>query len=388
MDISRVIVAIDSFKGSITSAEAGEAVKRSVMRAKLPLDVIVKPLADGGEGTVEAIVSGMNGEYETVTVIGPVGDPVVCTYGLIRENKLAVIELAEVAGLSLVSKEKQNPLYTTTYGLGEVIRHVISKGYRELVIGIGGSATNDGGIGMLQALGFGFLDDDGHQIPYGAAGIKKLKKITTDKVIEELKECKFHIACDVTNPLTGDKGASAVFGPQKGATEGDVAYMDSLLKKYAGMAKKINRNADSQAKGSGAAGGLGFAFKTFLNGNLESGINIVMDYIKLEECIANADLVITGEGHIDEQTTMGKAPNGVAKLASKYNKPVIAFTGGVTGERNICDKLGMNAIFAITKESLPLEEAMKKENAIKNIEYTSEQVFRLLKMFLDIRGKG
>ena len=255
----KVLILIDSFKGSMTSLEAGKAASVGILRANPSADVSVKALADGGEGTVEALISNMNGKIREIQVTGPLGDPVNCRYGVIEETGTAVIEMAGAAGLVLVPEEKRNPLYTTTYGVGEVIRDAITQGCRKFIVGIGGSATNDGGVGMLQALGYGFLDRKGHQIPYGAAGLRELEMITDEFVIPELEECRFRIACDVTNVLCGENGCSAVFGPQKGATPSTIAQMDQWLGHYAAMAEeKVSRRRSGERRNWGSRW-LGFA---------------------------------------------------------------------------------------------------------------------------------
>lgn len=379
--IKKVVVAIDSFKGSLTSMEAGEAVKVGVMRAIPDADVQVRPLADGGEGTVEALVSGMNGTSQIVTVMGPVGKEVDCEYGMIESTKTAIIEMSGAAGITQVTEEERNPLYTTTYGVGQVIKDAISKGCRRFIVGIGGSATNDGGVGMLQALGYGFLDKDGNQIPFRGEGLSQLVRITDDQVIPELKECEFKIACDVTNPLCGDKGCSAIYGPQKGATPEIIEQMDGWLAAYAELAKKDFSKADPDYPGTGAAGGMGFAFLTFTNAILKSGIQIVLEETKLEDYIKDADVVVTGEGRIDEQTAMGKAPIGVAKLAKKYDIPVVGFAGCVTKEAVACNKEGLDAFFPIIRRIITLEDAMDRDNSKANMADTSEQVFSLINAF-------
>ena len=248
-----IVIAIDSFKGSLSSMEAGKAAAEGIKRANPQAETVVRPLADGGEGTVEALVQGMGGVLQTISVTGPLGDPVDCTYGIIEETKTAVLEMSGAAGITLVPDEKRNPLYTTTYGVGEAIKDAIQKGCRRFLVGIGGSATNDGGAGMLQALGFGFLDKEGRQIPHGAIGLKHLASITTDHILEELSECEFQIACDVENPLCGEKGASAVYGPQKGATPKMIEDMDAWLLRYARLAKEKFQKADENYPGTGAA---------------------------------------------------------------------------------------------------------------------------------------
>lgn len=374
----KVVIAIDSLKGSLSSLEAGEAIHAGIERVFPKAQVIVRPLADGGEGTVEALTLGLGGKLEKVIVSDPLGRPVEAVYGILPNSKTAIIEMSAAAGITLVKEAERNPLHTTTYGVGEMIRHGVEKGCRSFLVGIGGSATNDGGVGMLQALGFGFLNEQGKQISFGAKGLANLKKITTDQVIPQLQECSFKIACDVTNPLCGKKGASAVYGPQKGATSEMVEKMDHWLSAYAALAEKTFGKGDSQFPGTGAAGGLGFAFLTFTNAVLQSGVQIVLEETRLEKDIKDADLVITGEGRLDSQTIMGKAPIGVAKLAKKYDKKVIAFSGCVTEDAALCNQHGIDAFFPILRSVVSLEEAMEKENARKNMTDTVEQVMRLL----------
>ena len=373
----KVVIAIDSLKGSLSSIEAGQAIAEGIKKADAKAEVVIRPLADGGEGTVEALVCGMNGTLQHVKVTGPLGEPVVCEYGIIDETKTAVIEMSGAAGITLVPDTKKNPLYTTTYGVGEVIRDAIEKGCRRFIVGIGGSATNDGGIGMLQALGYGFLNKDGQQVPFGAIGLKELETITDTYVLPELAECEFKIACDVTNPLCGENGCSAVYGPQKGANPSMIMEMDKWLRYYAALAREKFPKADLNEPGTGAAGGLGFAFLTFTNAVLESGIKIVLEETKLEFYVKKADVVVTGEGRLDFQTAMGKAPVGVAGLAKKFDIPVLAFAGSVTKDATECNKNGIDAFFPILRGISTLEEAMKPENAKQNLKDTAEQAFRL-----------
>ena len=373
----KAVIAIDSLKGSLSSIEAAQAIAEGIKKADAKVEVVIRLLADGGEGTVEALVCGMNGTLQHVKVTGTLGEPVVCEYGIIDETKTAVIEMSGAAGITLVPDTKKNPLYTTTYGVGEVIRDAIEKGCRRFIVGIGGSATNDGGIGMLQALGYGFLNKDGQQVPFGAIGLKELETITDTYVLPELAECEFKIACDVTNPLCGENGCSAVYGPQKGANPSMIMEMDKWLRYYAALAREKFPKADLNEPGTGAAGGLGFAFLTFTNAVLESGIKIVLEETKLESFVKDADVVVTGEGRLDFQTAMGKAPVGVAKLAKKFDIPVLAFAGSVTKDATECNKNGIDAFFPILRGISTLEEAMKTENAKQNLTDTAEQAFRL-----------
>ena len=374
----KAVVAIDSLKGSLSSMEAGNAIAEGIYRADAEAKVEVRPLADGGEGTVDALVQGMNGSLRKVRVTGPLGDKVDAAYGIIEEAKMAVIEMSAAAGITLVPDEKKNPLFTTTYGVGEMIRDAIEKGCRKFVGGIGGSATNDGGIGMLQALGYDFLNSKGNAVPYGAKGLEDLAEIRKEYVLPELAQCEFKVACDVTNPLCGPLGASAVYGPQKGATPEMVREMDQWLADYAKLAANCSERADAEHPGTGAAGGLGFAFLTFTNAVLESGIKIVLEETKLEQYIQDADIVNTGEGRLDGQTAMGKAPVGVAKLAGKYKIPVLAFAGSVTKDARKCNEEGIHAFFPILRGITTLEDAMDAENARRNLMETVEQVFRLI----------
>ena len=373
----KVVIAIDSFKGSMTSLEAGGAVKDALLRADPNAEAKVLPLADGGEGTVAAMCAGLGGEMVEAEVTGPLGERVTAKYCIVN-GSTAVIEMAEAAGLTLVPPEMRDPMFTTTYGVGELILNAIARGCRSFIVGIGGSATNDGGVGMLSALGFEFLDKNGEHIARGAYGLDALAAISAANACPELKNCTFRVACDVDNPLCGARGCSAVYGPQKGATPESVVIMDGWLGRYAEMAKGVFPNADPEYPGSGAAGGLGFAFMTFLAASLESGIKIILSETGIEEHIKNADVVVTGEGRIDFQTAMGKAPIGVAKLAKKHGKKVIAFAGCVTEDAEECNNHGIDAFFPIIRGVTTLDEALNKENAIKNLKATAYQVFRLM----------
>lgn len=376
----KVVVAIDSFKGSLTSLQAGSAVQEVIKIVDPKAEVVVRPLADGGEGTVDALSALPSAQKITVSVTGPLGMPVNAQYCMIPDMNLAVIEMASAAGITLVAPDQRDPLNTTTYGVGELICDAIGRGCREFLIGIGGSATNDGGAGMLSALGFGFLDKEGKPISLGAKGLAQLHSIDTTCVMPELSACKFRVACDVSNPLCGENGCSAIFAPQKGGTPDMIRQMDKWLQSYGQIAKKVNSAADMNLPGAGAAGGLGFAFAAFLDATLEPGVAIVLDETNLEEYIQDADIVVTGEGRLDRQTVMGKAPIGVAKLAKKYGKKVIAFCGCVTDGTEICNEHGIDAFFPILRQVTTLADAMETDNAYKNLRDTAYQVFRLLKL--------
>ena len=367
----KVVFAIDSFKGSLSSLAAGEAAAAGARDVFPDAETIVRPLADGGEGTVDALVAGMGGEKRVLTVTGPAGRPVSATYGILPGG-VAVIEMAAAAGITLVAGAEKNPLLTTTFGVGEMIADAVRAGCRRFVIGIGGSATNDGGAGMLQALGFGLLDDEGKDIPRGGAGLERLRRVTAERALPGLADCTFRIACDVTNPLCGPNGASAVFGPQKGATPEMVERLDSALARFAAIS-----GGDATCPGTGAAGGLGFAFRTFLRGELQRGVEIVLAETHLEDFARTADVVVTGEGRLDAQTAMGKAPVGVAALAKRFGKPVIAFAGCVTPDAEVVNDHGIDAFFPILRTVSTLDEALDVRAAAANLRATSRQVFRL-----------
>lgn len=369
----RIAFAIDSFKGSLGSMEAGLAAAEGAKRVFPTAEFEVYPLADGGEGTVAALVDGLHGELHSVTVTGPSGRPVAAQYGIVGD--LAVMEMAQAAGITLVSGEERNPLATTTFGVGEMIRDAIAHGCRRFIVGIGGSATNDGGAGMLQALGFRLLDRNGTDVGRGGAALLSLDRVERGGAIPELSGCSFRVACDVTNPLCGENGASAVFGPQKGATPEMVASLDSALAHFASVS-----GGDPLVPGAGAAGGLGYAFREFLGGELRSGVDIVLEEVGFEDAVRRADVVVTGEGRLDSQTVMGKAPIGVARMAKRHGKKVLAFSGCVTPDAGIVNDHGIDAFFPILRTVSTLEEALDKLNAASNLAATAEQVFRCFRL--------
>lgn len=375
----KIVIAIDSFKGSLTSMEAGNAAKAGIEKV-CDAEIIVKPLADGGEGTTEALVEGLGGEYVFLEVTGPFGEKTMAKYGILGDGKTAVMEMAQAAGITLVKREELNPSEAATYGVGEMILDAVNRGCRKFIIGIGGSATTDGGVGMLQALGYEFTDRDGNPVRPGIRDLDKIAFISDQNVPQELKECHFRIACDVKNPLCGENGAVWVFGPQKGVREEEKEFFDRKMKHYAEMTEKFQGIDCRDAEGAGAAGGLGFAFLSYVpNAELKSGIEIVLDAIRLEQEVRDADIVITGEGCLDFQTTMGKVPVGVARLAKKYGAKVLAFAGGVTEDADACNDAGIDAFFPIVRGVTTLSEAMDPKHAKKNMILSVEQVFRLLK---------
>ncbi|MBQ9930420.1 MAG: glycerate kinase [Oscillospiraceae bacterium] len=375
----KIVIAIDSFKGSLTSLQAGSAAAEGIARVYPQAQTEIFPIADGGEGTVIALTTALNGKLQSVEAMDPLGRPITCEYGILP-GQTAVIEMSCAAGITLLSAAERDPMKTTTYGVGQVIADAISRGCRDFIVGIGGSATNDGGIGMLQALGFGILDETGAQVALGGAGLEKIAAITAENALPELSDCTFRIACDVTNPLCGELGCSAIYGPQKGADPEMIRKMDGWLGSYADKVKTVFPHSDKNMPGAGAAGGIGFAFFSFLGGKPYSGIDLILGELRIEDTIRTADLVITGEGRLDAQTVMGKAPIGIAKIAKKYRKPVIAFSGCVTPEAGVCNTSGIDAFFPIVKGACSLEAAMDVQNAYPNMADTAEQVFRLLKM--------
>ena len=375
----KVTVAIDSFKGSLSTFQAAEAIKEGITEVYKDALVNICPIADGGEGTVDAIVAAAGGKMVYADVMNPLGKMICAGYGIVPKTNTAIIEMSAAAGITLIDDSERNPLSTTTFGVGELILDAVSKGCRKFVVGIGGSATNDGGVGMLQALGFEFYDCNGKSVALGAKGLKDISEINIKNAHPALKDCTFLVACDVKNVLCGKDGCSAVYGPQKGATEQMIKDMDEWLRNYAELSKGVIPQSDANASGTGAAGGMGFALMSYLNAELKSGIELVIEETGLEELVKNSDIVVTGEGRLDGQSYMGKAPVGVARLAKKYGKPVIAFSGCVTDDAAECNKHGIDAFFPIVRTPCTLEEAMNTENARKNLKDTAVQVFNLIK---------
>lgn len=374
----KVVIAIDSLKGSLSSMEAGMAIKDGILAAKPDAEVIVKPLADGGEGTTDALIEGMNGERIDLTVTGPMHTPVDAYYGYLKDTNTAVMEMASAAGITLVPDSEKNPLLATSYGVGEMINDAIQRGCRNFIIGIGGSVTNDGGIGMLKALGVRFLDENGEDAGEGGQALAKVARIDVSGMNPLLKECHIQVACDVNNPLCGENGSTYVYGPQKGVTEDMKKTLDEAMAHFARVTSETLENDYMNTPGAGAAGGLGYAFLAYTGAALTPGIELILDAVGLEEELSGADVVVTGEGRLDFQTAMGKAPVGVARLAKKYNAKVITFAGSVTKEATACNKEGIDAFFPILRGVCTLAEAMDPVAARNNMTATVEQVFRLL----------
>ena len=383
-----ILIAMDSLKGSLSSLEANKAIMEGLTNASPEFTVQTVPVADGGEGTVEALVYATNGQFVNTEVTGPLGEPVQARYGILGDQRTAVIEVAEACGLPLLSEEQRNPLLTTTYGVGEMILDAVNKGCLEFIIGLGGSATTDAGIGMLQALGYQFLDEKGISVGFGGTELIRIAKVDVRLVPDSVKAVKFRIACDVNNPLYGLNGAAYIYGPQKGATPEMVEELDAGLRHFAGIVLDELEIDFQRISGAGAAGGLGAAFAGFLNSQLESGVEMILEGTQLEEKLQQVDLVITGEGKLDGQTSMGKAPSGIARLSAKLNIPVIALAGDISEGNSSLHETGITAYFTIVSGPTDLEQAMKPEVAQANLRRVGEQVGRLLKMGMGKKYRG
>lgn len=371
---------MDSLKGSLSSLEANQAIGKGFLQADSEFHIQTVPIADGGEGTVEALVHATNGDFVEKMVTGPLGQPVNARYGILGDGVTAVIEIAEACGLPLITKEQRNPLITTTFGVGELILDAMDKGCNDFIIGLGGSATNDVGIGMLQALGFQFLNKKGEQVGFGGEELINIAKINDRAVPEKVRKARFRVACDVNNPLYGENGAANIYGPQKGASSDMIQDLDKGMRHLAELVK-LQFGKDLQTiSGAGAAGGLGAAFAGFLTADLESGVGLVLDITRLKEKLQGVDLVITGEGKLDGQTSMGKAPAGIAALAKKFGIPVIALAGDVSEGNPLLHESGISSYFPIVSGPMDLEVAMNPEIARKNLIRTSEQLGRVLRL--------
>lgn len=373
----KIVIAPDSYKESLSALEVATAIERGFREIWPEADYVKLPVADGGEGTVDAMIAATQGRLIHVDVTGPLGEPVNAFYGISGDEQCAFIEMAAASGLEQVPPAQRNPLKTTSWGTGELIRHALDNGVRHIIIGIGGSATNDGGAGMVQALGAKLLDRDDNPIAPGGGALETLARIDIRELDSRLADCHIEVACDVSNTLIGEKGASAVFGPQKGATKEMIARLDSGLEHYAQL---IARDLDIQVlelAGGGAAGGMGAGLYAFCGAQLRQGIEIVTDALKLDHQIADADLVITGEGRIDSQTIHGKVPVGVARIAKRYNKPVIGIAGSLTADVGVVHEHGLDAVFSVIYTICTLEEAL--DNAAENVRMSARNIAATLK---------
>ncbi|WP_159567670.1 glycerate kinase [Budvicia diplopodorum] len=374
----KIIIAPDSFKESLSAQQAANAIEQGFRQIFPDIECLKLPVADGGEGTVAALVAATNGREINLTVTGPQGTPVSAFYGINGKGTCAVIEMAAASGLMLVSPAERNPLTATSLGTGELIRHVLDAGIRHIILGVGGSATVDGGVGMVQALGGKFSDADGRELEHGGGALSSLAHIDLSELDSRLSRCLIEVACDVENPLTGPAGAAAVFGPQKGATPEMVVQLEQGLCRLAEVINNDLHQDVSQLVGGGAAGGMGMAAKLFLNGNMRSGIDIIIEAIGLRESMLGTDLVIVGEGRIDRQTIEGKAPIGVARLARRYQIPVIGIAGVLGEGVDIVHQHGIDAVFSILPRLEPLD--MVLTNAESNLRYCARNIAQMMKL--------
>ena len=375
-----ILIAVDSFKGSLPSRSLADAIEQGIREAGCQGPVAKVPIADGGEGTCDTLLDGLGGTPVTLTVKGPLFEDVQASYGILGGDT-AIMEMSACSGLPLVPVEKRNPLNTTTYGLGQMILDAMERGCREFIIGIGGSATNDGGIGMLSALGCKFLDEQGDSLTPVGGALSHIRYAKTTGMPETLKECHFLIACDVENPFYGEQGAACIFGPQKGADPACVQFLDRGLRHWAGIIEAQCGINVGPMKGAGAAGGLGGGFSAFLGADLKPGAEIIFDYLGMESKIREADLIITGEGRLDHQSIMGKAPSAMARLAARHGKPIIAMAGHVSDDAVSLHDHGMTAMFSIADGPISLEEAMDPAIASRLVTKKTAQIMRLVNRF-------
>lgn len=380
----RIIIAPQSLKGSLTAAEAGQAIATGVQVVYPQAQIDIVPIADGGEGTVQALVDATSGEIVQQKVTGPLGEPVIAFFGLLGDGQTAALEMAAAAGLPLVPPEKRDPRITTTYGVGELIRAALDRGSRRFIIGIGGSATNDGGAGMAQALGASLLTGEATEIARGGAALATLARISLENLDPRIQECNVEVACDVNNPLCGPTGASAVYGPQKGATPEMITELDAALAHYAHIIEQDLGLAVKDVPGAGAAGGLGAGLMTFLHAKLRPGAQIVLEAVHLEERLRTADLVITAEGQIDAQTAYGKSVGAVATIAKRYELPVLALAGGLGDNYQVVYTLGVDAVTALTPGPMPLTYAM--EHASRLMSDATERALRLMRVGTNLKN--
>lgn len=383
----RVFIATDSFKGSLSSLQAAGRIQEGILRVFKDAHIEYSPIADGGEGTVETLISNIGGEFKYKKVTKPNGGYIDARYGILKNGK-AVIEMAEASGLPLVARNERNIMKATTYGTGELIRAALDEGCRQILIGIGGSATNDGGVGMAQALGGSFKDDSGREVGFGGEELSRIKNIDLSGLDERLKDTEIIVMCDVTNPLYGEHGAARIYGPQKGATEEQILELDKGLKNLADVTEKMLGKDLRWEKGAGAAGGLGMGMKAFLNAKLKPGIEAIMDVSNIDEKIRKADIVVTGEGRIDGQSVCGKVVDGIARRAKLYNKPVIAVVGSAEQNLENVFAVGIRSVEAAVCKTMSIEYAINEAPAL--VADAAERIMRSINvgMELEIKNKA
>ena len=380
----KIVIAPQAFKGSLSALNVANAVQKGVRRIFPDAQILTCPVADGGDGTLETLVESSGGKIMETNVADPTGKPIVAQWGAMGDGNTAVIEMARTSGLALLTLEERDPLNATTYGLGEIIVSALNKGFRKFIVGIGGSATNDAGAGMAQALGIKLMDREGRNLVFGGAALQNLSVIDTSSIDQRVLESNFQIACDVNNPLTGPEGASAVYGPQKGATEENVRQLDSALGVFAEVTKRDLGKDISNLEGAGAAGGLGAGMIAFVEGHLRAGVDIVLDTVNLAEKLESADLVITGEGSIDFQTVYNKAPVGVARMAKARGIPTIGISGMLGKNYQIVHNHGIDAALSIANGPISLEESL--QNAPSLISEAVEESLRLISVGMKLRN--
>lgn len=374
----KIVIAPDSWKESLTALEVATAIEDGFRQIFPDAEMVKIPMADGGEGTVEAMVAATQGRIVNLRVTGPLGEPVDAFYGLSGDEQQAFIEMAAASGLESVPPARRDPRITTSWGTGELIRHALDAGVRHIIIGLGGSATNDGGAGMVQALGAQLLDKQGEPLGFGGDTLSQLARIDISQLDKRLAECRIEAACDVTNPLTGEEGATAIFGPQKGATPEMIKQLDNALTHYGQIIERDLDKSVMTLKGGGAAGGMGVALYAFCGADLRQGIEIVTEALALDAAVRDADLVITGEGRIDSQSIHGKVPIGVARVAKRYAIPVIGIAGSLTADVEVVYDHGMDAIFSVIPRICTLDEAL--ENAAENLRMNARNIAAVIKM--------
>ena len=378
----KILVAPQEFKGSISALSASEAAKNGILRVFPEAEVVLCPVADGGDGTLETLVEVSGGEVRTCSVQNPIGETIQAQWGAMGDGVTAVIEMARTSGLALLRLDERDPLNASTFGLGQAISEALDEGFRKFIVGIGGSATNDAGAGMAQALGANLLDDRGNTISFGGAALTSLQTVDISNMDSRIKDSKFLVACDVSNPLTGEEGASAVYGPQKGATPEMVQRLDDALSNFATVVKKDLKKDVSEMSGAGAAGGLGAGMMAFMGAELKAGVDIVLDTVNLRDKLSSVDLVITGEGGMDFQTIYNKAPIGVARIASEHNIPTIAIAGLLGSNFKIVHEHGIRAATSIVNGPITLEEA--SDRAFELISDSVEESLRFISVGMDL----
>ncbi|ELY7393045.1 glycerate kinase [Cronobacter universalis] len=376
--LKKIVIAPDSFKESLSAMDVARAIEAGFREIYPQAHYVCVPMADGGEGTVEAMVAATGGQIITTPVTAPLGNKVDGFFGLLGDGETAVVEMAAASGLHLVPTAQRDPRITTSYGTGELILAALERGVKAVIIGIGGSATNDGGAGMMQALGARFLDDEGHELAPGGAALAGLERLDLSALDPRLARISVTVACDVDNPLCGEKGASAVFGPQKGATPAMVTELDAALRRFGEQLEAATGKTIISAPGAGAAGGMGAALLGMLNAELRPGIEIVIEFLGLAQAVRDADLVITGEGRLDSQSIHGKTPIGVARVAKQFQRPVVAIAGSLTPDYQIVHEHGIDAAFSVLDRIVTLQEAL--DDAERNLRVTARNVAALWRL--------